>query len=104
MRAIRLAIAALIALALAVAPISAGFAKPTAAKTEMGMSMPDADCPCCDTQRDPSADVCPLKCCSAAVLAEALPLAGPRAAGTVDTVAAVLAPFSPPPDPPPPRS
>jgi hypothetical protein len=105
MRAIRFAIAALIATALTVVPVSASFANPAAAKAEMCMGPTDDGCSCCDAQHDPSADTCALKCCSAAaVLAEAQPLAGPRAAGAVDTVAAVLAPFSPAPDPPPPRS
>jgi hypothetical protein len=105
MRAIRLAIAALIATALAVVPVSAGFANLTAAKAEMRMSPADDACPCCDTRHDPSSDTCTLKCYSAtAVLVDGPVLLGARPAVGVDAVAVVLAPFSPPPDPPPPRS
>jgi hypothetical protein len=105
MRAIRLAIAALIATALAVIPVYAAFASSTAVKAEMSMSTADDACSCCDAQHDSSADTCTLKCCgAAALLVDAQALIGPRSAPAADTVAAVLAPFLPPPDPPPPRS
>ncbi len=105
MRAIRLAIAALVATALAVVPVSGSFAQPTAAKAEMSMSPADDACSCCNAQHDASADVCTLKCCGAvAILVDWPALIGPRSAPAVDTVAAVLVPFSPAPDPPPLRS
>jgi hypothetical protein len=105
MRAIRLAIAVLIAAALAVVPVSAAFAGSTAAKAEIGMSTADDACSCCDAQHDPGANTCTLKCCgAAALLIDAQALIEPRSAPAVDTVAAVVARVLPPPDPPPPRS
>jgi hypothetical protein len=104
MRAVRLAIAALLAMALAVLPISAGLAKPAAAQTEMSMGAPDDGCPCCDTANDHAGDICHLKCCSAtAIPVEGQPPARPGSAVKIHMMAARLSPFSVPPDPPPPR-
>jgi hypothetical protein len=105
MRAIRLAIAALIATALAVVPVAASFANPMAAKAETSMCPADDGCSCCDAQHDTSADTCTLKCCgAAAILIDGQALPRQRSAPALDTVAAVLAPFPPAPDPPPPRA
>jgi len=103
MRAIRLVIAALIALALAALPVSASVAKPHGTAPEMSMSAPD-HCSSGDTTHDRGEDVCQLKCCSTvAVLSRELPLAAPHGETVVDTPAASLSPFQPEPDPPPPR-
>lgn len=104
MRAVRFAISALLAMALAVLPVSAGLAKPAAAQAEMSMGAPDDNCPCCDTTNDRAADVCHLKCCNAAaVLVEGQPLMPPTPGTDGNTVSGALSPFSRPPDPPPPR-
>ena len=67
MRAVRLAIAALIAMALAALPVAAALATPVGAALEASMSAPD-DCPCCDTAHDRAAGNCHLKCCGAAAI------------------------------------
>jgi hypothetical protein len=109
MRAIRLAVAALIALALAALPVAGAVIECAEAAPETGMhtgmSAPDA-CPCCDATQDRAAvsGVCHLKCCCAAILVEGQPPMAEHAGPGVDTVAAGLPRFLPPPDPPPPRS
>src|SRR5262245_50019109 len=105
MRAVRLVIAALVGLALAMLPMSAGFAKQAAGKAEMGagmsMSAPDDVGPGCDTTHDHAAAVCSLKCCgTAAILVEAQPLTAQRRLPSGDMVAAAFVPFTLPPDPP----
>ena len=104
MRAVRLAIAALVAVALAALPVAAALATPVGAALEASMSAPD-DCPCCDTAHDRAAGNCHLKCCGAAAIpVEGEPLMVRHAGLGDDTVAAGLPRFSPQPDPPPPRS
>lgn len=104
MRAIRLAIAALIALVLAVLPVAAALAKPVGAALEASMSASD-DCPCCDATHARAAGICHLKCCSAVAIPVAgQPLMAQHAGLWDNTVAAGLPRFSPQPDPPPPRS
>jgi hypothetical protein len=108
MRAIRFAIAALIAVALAVLPVSVPFAMQPGGKADAGMTATtasDATCPCCDATHDPAKGICTLKCCSIAVtpVEPHLPVPlGSRLDG--DMLAAWFAPFTLPPDPPPPRS
>jgi hypothetical protein len=105
MRAFRLAIAALTALALAALPLSAGVAKPLASKAETSMAAPDHACPGADTSHDQDAGVCSMQCCTtAAILVEAQPFAGQLRVLATDMAAAALVPFTLPPDPPPPRS
>jgi hypothetical protein len=105
MRAVRLFIVALTALALAVLPMSGGIAKPAASKAEMSVTAPDHACPGCDTSHDHDAGVCSLKCCTtAAILVEGQPFAAQLFVPATDMTAAALAPFTLPPDPPPPRS
>ena len=110
MRAVRRVIAALIALALAVSPMSAGIAKQAVAKAEMSMSAPDGACPhghASDgpaASNDPAADVCALKCCAAAILADGQPPARRSHLSVADTGAVAPTPFTLQPDPPPPRS
>jgi hypothetical protein len=118
MRTIRLVIAVLVGLALAAAPVAAGFAMAPAGLSKVGMKaaaaahhhdiqhpdMPAAGAPCDASQGSP-ATFCLIKCCSvAAILVEAQPLTGTAAISRTDTVAAALSPFSRRPDPPPPRS
>lgn len=103
MLAVRLVLAALIALALAVLPVSAGLAMPHGTMHETGMNAPD-DCPCCGKTPDPAAHVCHVKCCGAvAILAAQQPLAGPRAEAADEMPATALSPFMSRPEPPPPR-
>jgi hypothetical protein len=104
MRAVRFAIVALIAMALAVLPVTASIAKVGAAQAGMSMGAPDDNCPCCDTSNDRAADTCHLKCChAAAVLVEAQPLTPPTPGAGTAIAEGALSPFSQPPDPPPPR-
>jgi hypothetical protein len=103
MRAVRLILVVLIALALAVLPVSAGLAMPHGTMHETGMNASD-DCPCCDKTPDRAAHVCHVKCCGAvAILAAEQSLAAPRAEAASEMPAAVLSPFISRPDPPPPR-
>jgi hypothetical protein len=103
MRALRLAIAVLVAMTLAAPPVAAGAAKHHGTMLQIGMGAPD-DCHCCDTAYDPAADICHLKCCcAAAILVEKQPLIARHAALGVDAGAAGLPLFSRQPDPPPPR-
>jgi hypothetical protein len=105
MRAVRLAIAALIAVALAVLPMSAGLAQPPAGKAEMRMTAPNDAHPGCDATYGHAADLCNLKCCGViAILVEGQVLPKTRPRPRMDKVAAPLEPFTQPPDPPPPRS
>jgi hypothetical protein len=121
MRAARLVIAALVGMALALAPASAGLAMASATQPQtvemivemipatahhaaMHASAFDDDCSCCDPSQDVPAAVCFLKCCCmAAILVSAQPWTGLRASSHADTIAAALSPFSRQPDPPPPR-
>jgi hypothetical protein len=105
MRAVRLFIVALTALALAILPMSAGIAKPLASKAEVSMTAPDHACPGSDASHDQDAGACSLKCCTtAAILVEAQTFVGQLRVPATDMAAAALAPFALPPDPPPPRS
>jgi hypothetical protein len=119
MRAVRLVIAALVGMALAVAPVSAAFAMASAPHSQAVEAMPsghhhaamnasappDDGCPCCDATQDMSAAVCILKCCSVvAILVDAQLSTGMTAVPNADITAAALSPFSRQPDPPPPRS
>ena len=103
MHAVRLVIAVVTALALAVLPVSAGIMTQPVAKAEMSMSV--HACDGADMSHDHGADACTLKCCViAAILVEAQPLASRHRMPAAELVAAVLVPFTLPPDPPPPRS
>ncbi|HEY1245925.1 MAG TPA: hypothetical protein VGF29_13955 [Hyphomicrobiaceae bacterium] len=118
MRAVRLVIAVLVGMVLAVAPVSAAFAMASAPHSQAVQAMPapqhrpavsvsatDDGCPCCDATRDMPAAVCILKCCSVvAILADVQPWTAPTSAPHADTAVAALSPFSRQPDPPPPRS
>jgi hypothetical protein len=105
MRIVRLAIAALIAVALAALPVSAGFAQQPAGKAEAPVAAPDPAHSGCDATHGHAADLCNLKCCStSAILVEAQMLPKPRPRPRMDVAAAPFAPFALPPDPPPPRS
>jgi hypothetical protein len=122
MRAIRLVIAALVGLALAVAPVSAGFAQPPmgmapdmhadmhpgvgADTGHVGMSTSRHEIadPCCDAMPN-AAMVCSLKCCSVlAILIDGHPLPEHGATAHPDAVASVLSPFTRQPESPPPRA
>ena len=84
MRAIRLAIAVLIAASLAAVPVTASLAGPHAAKAEMSMSASDGSCPCCDATHKCATDICTLKCYSAAAISvEEQPLTEPVPNSTV---------------------
>jgi len=103
MRAVRLVIAVLTALALAIPPVSAGVAMQPVAKAEMTMS--GHACDGADIGHDQGTDACKLRCCaSAAILVEAQPLASRHRMSAAELVATALVPFTLPPDPPPPRS
>jgi hypothetical protein len=118
MRAVRIVIAALVGMVLAVTPVSAAFAMASAPHSQaveamptaqhhpaVSVSAPDNACLCCDATRDMPAAVCILKCCSVvAILVDVLPWTPAASAPHADIAVAALSPFSRQPDPPPPRS
>jgi hypothetical protein len=106
MRAVRRIAVALLALALALGS-AAAFAMMPVMQIELKTSAgaPDDGCHCCDAAPADAADVCTLKCCSAAaILTDAQPLTSVRAVAAADRDAAALSPFTRRPDLPPPRS
>jgi hypothetical protein len=112
MRAIRHVGVALIALALAVAPVGgraeAAAAKPqqTAVQHPTSADAPDGPaCPCCeDSQRSTAAHSCIVKCCTAVIGAIQAQPAPPGRALFADAPGEALSPYSRPPDLPPPRA
>ena len=105
MRTVRLIIAALLAMSLAILPVSAGMAAMQAADTKMSMSASGDSCPCCDTANKCASDICMVKCFNAAaLLVDVQPLAESLLKRFVGTGLTAMSPFAPQPDPPPPRS
>jgi hypothetical protein len=122
MRAIRLAIAALVVAALAVVPAAAGAVTTPPVKAEMSMAAPsDVGCPCCCGQPDRCAghgcadhsgtnDACTNGACmqkchgTTAISIESLELSHPSRDVPADAGPIAMAPYSARPDPPPPRS
>jgi hypothetical protein len=105
MRTVRLVIAALLAMSLAILPVWAGMAAMHAAKTEMSMSASGVSCPCCDTANKCASDICMVKCFNAAaLLVEGQPFEESLLKLFVGTGLTAMSPFAPQPDPPPPRS
>lgn len=102
MRFLRLMSALVLAVALAILPVSAATAMTHAAKAEMSMSSSGDDCPCCDVN---AADACSLKCCQLQALTiDALDLlkAEPEDFDPLPRDLAIAVSLQP--DPPPPRS
>lgn len=60
MRVLRPIRSLLLAVGLAVLPVSAAMAMTHAVKAEISMGSPGEDCPCCNPAKT---DACPLKCC-----------------------------------------
>ena len=105
MRTVRLIIAALLAMSLAILPVSAGMTAMHAAKTEMSTNASGDSCPCCDPANTCAADICTAKCFNAAaLLVEGQPFAESLLKRFVGTGLTAMSPFAPQPDPPPPRS
>jgi hypothetical protein len=104
MRAVRHVFVALIAFALAFAPV-AGFAKMMPMQHEMSAGAPEDACSCRDASRHSTADVCLLKCCGAvAILVQEQPMPEGLRVTAAEKAVAALSPFARRPDPPPPRS
>lgn len=102
MRSFRLVCALVLAVGLAVLPVSASFAMPHAAKSEAGMMASGDDCPCCTPAK---AESCPLICCHVqAVAVDGPVLAKPAMPRLVPCSAQRPLAIDLRPDPPPPRS
>jgi hypothetical protein len=105
MRFIRVVIAVLLAVSLAILPVSSAMAAMHAGNPEMSMSAPDSDCACCNAAHKCATDICTLKCYnSAALYVEGQLLVGPLPQPLIDMASPAMSPFSQRPDPPPPRS
>lgn len=102
MRSLRILCALILAVSLAVLPVSATFAVTHAGNTEAGMMAPGDDCPCCKPMK---ADSCALKCCHApAVAADSLEMEEPPSLRFLVLGAEPFPANALGPDPPPPRT
>jgi hypothetical protein len=102
MRSFRLVWALVLAASLAILPVSTSFAMADVAKTEIGMTAPGEDCPCCKPMK---VDRCFVKCCQMqGVAVDGLVIAKPRTPRLVAFSANRLVAVALRPDPPPPRS
>lgn len=105
MRTIRLIITALVAVNLAVVPMSAAMAMFHGANVQMSMSSSMDDCPCCNAAKKCATDLCQFKCFNTpAISVHGLPLVRPLTEPLIAGPTAPWSPFALRPDPPPPRS
>ena len=105
MRTIRLIIVALLAIGLAVVPMSAVMAQSHGAKAAASMSSSMDDCPCCNAAKKCETDLCQFKCFNTpAVSVHGLPLVRPLPEPLFAGATAAWSPLALRPDPPPPRS
>jgi len=101
MRSFRLICALVLAVGLAILPVSAAFAM-SQAQTHAGMSDTGDDCPCCKPAQQ---DGCLLKCCHVqALIVDGFATTRPGPISFLATGADRFMAFAPRPDPPPPRS
>ncbi len=105
MRTIRLVIAALFAVNLAIVPVSAAMAMFHGAKAQMSMSSSMDDCPCCNAAKKCATDLCQFKCFNTpAISVHGVPLVRPLPEPLVAGATTAWSPFTLGPEPPPPRS